>query len=53
MEFYISFLSYMFSAGSMVLNLFGSLKPIAAALVNISFQLSILNYNYFFLPPFP
>lgn len=34
MEVYIQFLSFMGSAGGMVMNFFGGLKPIAAALMN-------------------
>ena len=40
MEVYISFLSYMGSAGGMVLSLFGGLKPIAAALVSSIFTIN-------------
>jgi hypothetical protein len=40
MEVYIKFLEYMGSAGGMVLNLFGGLKPVAAALASCTY----LNY---------
>ena len=51
MEVYISFLSFIGSAGSMVLNLFGGLKPIAAALVSpifATFTFQLLPINIFF-----